>query len=218
MTLDMLTSLIPLALVDALNPFSIAALIYLLGLPRRVSHALVFTFGTFSIYLLGGVLLVVGISSFLSNWMLSVPSRWLAGSETAAGALCVLFAAYAWRSQSQGHDFKPPKDLKILTTLVLSMIATASDLPTAVPYFAAVSLIAGANASWSVQGLMLLIYCVIYITPLLFLVGLHAYFQERAAQMFARIQAGIGWAFAKLIPPMILIAGLWLMYDGIGRW
>lgn len=60
MTASGILVLAGLALIDALNPFSIAALAFLLSTDRPVQRAVVFVVGTFAVYFLAGVVLLEG--------------------------------------------------------------------------------------------------------------------------------------------------------------
>jgi len=69
MTWGLLAMVSRLALVDALNPFTIAAQAYLLGTWRPMLRSITFLIGTYVTYLAGGVVLLLGWSVFLSQFM-----------------------------------------------------------------------------------------------------------------------------------------------------
>ena len=214
----MLTSLAALALVDSLNPLSIATLVYLLGMPRAAANSAVFVLGTFVVYLVGGGLLLYAGEMFFTSWVRGLPSSLLAIGAIVIGVLCMLYAIYIWIFLGSAPSFKPPKRLTLLATLTLAVVATASDLPTAIPYFAAAGLISESNATPLAHGWMLVGYCTVYVLPLMLLVGLQSFFKQESKRWFAQTQSVINWLCAELLPLLLFFAGLMLAQYGIFRW
>lgn len=212
----LLLSLIGLGAVDSLNPFSIAAQAYLLGTQKPGPRAWAFLFGSFATYLLGGIFLVQGILVVVQSLLHLVPDWVFVSGRLALGAASIALAIYLWRRSSQGAAFTPPSDLSVRATVVFAVGSTVSDLPTAVPYFAAAGQIASATTSFWDQLGWLTIYNAVYVGPLLLLVTLHYILGARSEALFGRIQAGVNWAFARLLPPLILLLGVWLIFGAGG--
>lgn len=217
MTLAGVLALIGLALVDALNPFSIAAMAFLLSTDRPVQRGLAFVVGTFAVYLLGGVVLLEGWLVVLKTLLPTLPP-WAPGSlEMLAGALAAGAGIYTWRRASSGKPPPSPSNLSLPATLVFAIVSTVSDLPTAVPYFAAASQIAAAGADGVARYAWLSLYNLIYIAPLVAMLVLRFVFGERAEPPLARVRQAVDWSFARLLPPLLLLAGIALIGDGAMR-
>jgi hypothetical protein len=218
MDATLLAALVGLALADALNPFTVAAQAYLLGTPRPMPRALTFLAGTYATYFLGGVLLLEGWNQFLARVAPYIPAWGLGAGEIALGLLIGGFSVWSFARASQGKPFRPPAELSLPATLAFAVASTFSDLPTALPYFAAANRIAAADAGWLHDLSWLALYNVIYCAPMIALVLAKALMSDGAsAALFGRITGAIDWAFAKLLPPVMVLAALFLLGDGARR-
>jgi hypothetical protein len=140
-------TLIGLGIVDALNPFSIGAMIYLLATPRPVANGTVFIAGTLLVYLLCGVALMEGWALVLKN-LLPLVSYWLEIlALSIAGILCLGMAVELYRKSGSGWKQEAPTapSLALSGIFLFAFVSTLSDLTTAVPYIAAANTIAGIN-------------------------------------------------------------------------
>lgn len=218
MNTSLILSLVGLAAADSLNPFTVAAQAYLLGTPRPMPRSLTFLIATFATYLAGGLLLVAGLAVFVRRVLPLIPAWGPGVGEVVLAILCAGAGWYTARHARAGKPFTPPADLSIGATLVFAVVSTMGDLPTAIPLFAAAARITAAGLAWPVIAIALVGYVLIYCAPLLALVVLRATLSERRAdKLFGRLRAGVDWAFAKLLPPLLWLAALALAADGAIR-
>lgn len=207
-----------LAAVDALNPFTIAALAYLLATPKSMPRSAMFIAGTFLTYFMGGVALVRGFGYITSVLLPRLPMWVIPSGEVVLGVACLVLSVVTFRRSKTGKPaFSPPKDLSIFATALFAIGSTASDIPTGAPYIAAAGKISAGVDSWVLQLLWLGFYNLLYVAPLLILFFGHILLGRRAEGLFGRIQKGIDWAFAHLTPVLLLALGGWLLYDAYGR-
>ncbi|EOZ3720382.1 GAP family protein [Klebsiella pneumoniae] len=207
-----------LALVDALNPFTVAAQAYLLGTARPMPRSIAFLLGTFATYFAGGVLLLEGWSLLLARVLPLVPSWGIPAGEVVLGLLVGGFAAWSFAKASAGAPFTPPSDLSIGATLTFAFGSTVADLSSALPYFGAVNQIAAMQAGLPIRFLALSWYNLLYCVPLIALIAARAILSPDASEaLFGRMRRGIDWAFAKLLPPIMALASLALIGDGLRR-
>lgn len=206
-----------LALLDALNPFSIAAMAFLLSTDRPMQRGLTFVLATFAVYLLGGVVLLEGWLVVLRTLLPSLPG-WVPGSlGMLAGAIAVAAAVYTWKRAAEGKTAPSPSNLSLPATLGFAVVSTGSDLLTAAPYFAAASQIAAAGNDGLVRYGWLALYNFIYAAPLIAMLALRLALGERAEPVLARVRGAVAWTFAKLLPPILALAGVALVGDGAVR-
>lgn len=218
MNTALFASLAGLALADSLNPFTVAAQAYLLGTPNPMRRSLAFLVATFVTYLLGGVLLLAGLSLFVQRIVPLIPAWGFGAGELVLAALLGFFAFYAGRMAKEGKPFTPPGDLGIGATILFAVASTASDVPTAIPYFAAASSIAAQNGGWGHDLLLLIGYNLLYCAPLILLVLARALLSEASSnKLFGKLRAGIDWAFAKLLPVLLMMGAVALAVDGVRR-
>lgn len=218
MNTGLLASLAGFALADSLNPFTVAAQAYLLGTPNPMRRSLAFLIATFATYFVGGVLLLAGLSLFLERVVPLIPAWGFGAGELALSVLLAFFAFYAGKMSKEGKPFSPPSNLGIGPTILFAVASTASDVPTAIPYFAAASSIAAENAGWGHDLLLLVGYNVLYCAPLIALLLARALLSEkRSNKLFGKLTAGIDWAFAKLLPLLLAAGAIALAVDGTRR-
>ncbi|MCZ8063592.1 GAP family protein [Silanimonas sp.] len=208
-------TVVALALVDALNPFTIAAQAYLLGTPKPMPRSIAFLVTTLATYLVAGVLLVAGASAFLIDLRPLLPDVLVAAAALGSGLACLGGAAWLWRSARRGTPLASPKSLGIGATVAFAVLATATDVPTALPYFAAAGMIAGEGGSAPAQVAWLLLYCLIYVAPMVALVALRAFCAARTGGIFASVQCAIDWTFGRVLPLFAAGLGAWLCWTGV---
>lgn len=214
----LLAVLTGLALADSLNPFTVASQAYLLGTPRPMRRSLAFLAGTYATYFAGGVLLLEGWTILLRRVLPLVPAWGYGAGEMALGAVLAGFAVWSWRRAAGGSPVTPPAGLGVGATLAFAVASTGADLTSALPYFAAVSRIAAEVPGWGARLGLLAWYNLLYVSPLILLVAVRALLSPEASErFFGRARAAIDWAFARLLPPLLLVAGIALLVDGARR-
>lgn len=214
----LLGSIVVLALADSLNPFTIAAQAYLLGTPKPMARSIVFLGATFVTYLLGGIVLLAGMDRILAQILAVIPAWGFGAGEIALALVLGFFAIYAGKMAKSGKPFSPPANLGIKATLVFAIASTASDLPTALPYFAAMSSIAAQDREVSHDLFLLGIYNLLYCAPMIALVIARVTLSEKNSdKLFGKLRAAIDWAFAKLLPLLAGAGAVALLIDGARR-
>ena len=73
--IQLLLSLLGLSLLDCLNPATIATLILLLPLVKKVSHSAIFIWGTFVAYFVIGISFYYGIDKFIKSFIIEVITK-----------------------------------------------------------------------------------------------------------------------------------------------
>lgn len=207
-----------LAIADSLNPFSVAAMVYLLGTSRPIVNGALFTLGTFITYLAGGVLLYFGWDAAVAAVAPLLPPWSLIAVEVTAGALLLALGLWMWRKRREGGDFKPPTNLSTLTVLAFAVASTIGDLPTALPLFGAVNLMV-ADRSILVLGdlLTVAVYCALYCAPLLAVLAVRAASGAASEPIFGRVRGAVDWLLEKAMAPLTCLAGVLLVGDGLRR-
>lgn len=218
MTWALIIALTGLAVADSLNPFTVAAQAYLLGTPRPMARSLAFLLTTYVVYAAGGVLLLEGWSAFYRYLAPLIPSWGLSAGEIALGLLLAGATVWAWRKARNGTPFSPPAQMTISATIVFAVVSTAADFSSALPYFAAVNRLAGSDTSRLAQLGAIGWYNLIYVAPLILLVGAKlALSDESSAAVFGRARTIIDWCLERLLLPLMALASAALIVDGVRR-
>jgi hypothetical protein len=189
-----------LAALDALNPFSIAAMAVLLTTDRPLARGLAFVAGTLLVYLPFGAALLAGWTALMSRLLPLLPP-WAPGTLLlAAGLACLAAGAWAWGRAGAGAPLRA-STLSVGATLMLAAGSTLSDLPTAVPYLAAAPQVARLAGGAGGQAAWLALYNLVYVAPLLAMLGARLALGVRAEAFSEGVTRAVEWAFARLLPP-----------------
>ncbi|KGJ23582.1 GAP family protein [Paracoccus sanguinis] len=209
-------SLLGLAVVDALNPFSIAAMALLLATDRPMARGWVFVAGTFVVYLPFGIVLVEGWTAALSALLPLLPVWLKGGAVLVAGLACISLAIYLLRQvQSLDAGASLSRAMTLPATAAFAVASTLSDAPTAVPFFAASAIIPDLASGRVGQYLWVALYCLVYIAPLLLMLGIRAAMGAHGEVVLERVQRGVGWSFRYILPPILVLGGGWLCWLGL---
>jgi hypothetical protein len=211
-----LLSFLGLALADAMNPFSIAAMVFLLATDRPFARGGVFILGTLAVCFPFGVALVEGWTALLANLIPQLPSAVKSGLLILGGIAC---AGAAWWIISQGGRSGPSNRvsdrLSLPATAAFAIGSALADAPTAVPLFAAAAQIPTLAAGRLGQYAWLALYCLIYVAPLVLLLGIRLRLGEKAAPALRIVKSGVEWGFRYVLPPLLVVVGLWLVWIGV---
>ncbi len=165
--LGLLILVVSIAIGDSLNPSTVAPALYLATTehPRRQVGG--FIVGVFTVNLLAGLFIMIGPG----QWLLALIPRPSAAAkhitELIAGTIILALAAGLWLGRrSFARSKLPSVETKGGSSLALGAGIGAVELPTALPYFAAIAAITASGFSVSVRVGTLVIYNVVFILPL----------------------------------------------------
>lgn len=159
-------------MLDSLNPVTIAVHVYLLGTPEPKTRTITFMGGIFLAYLAGGLLLSLGLGSILDLMNGLSASTWNA-LQAAAGLALLGFAWYLRSGKTTKEEQVHPASMSAGSSFWLGFAVTVSDLPTAVPYIAAIERTLQARPTMTAFVGAMVFYNMVYIAPLLVLFGMY---------------------------------------------
>ena len=151
---------------DSINPSTVVPALYIAG-ARRGSGLGSFTLGVFVVYLAGGLALVLGPGPALIAALRSAGPGFEHAAEAVVGIGVLAFAVGLWRSRATEVDASPARPgLTRRSAFAIGAGITAVELPTALPYFGAVSAILASGAGTGVRILLVVAYNLLYVLPL----------------------------------------------------
>lgn len=207
---------VSLAVADSINPVTVALAVYLASTPdpsRRLSS---FALGVFSVYLVGGLVLVVGPGELLRSAAAGTHTRVFHLSSLAIGSAIICLAILLWVRRSELTRVRIPGwALKPRSSFVLGATVTAVDLLTAFPYFAAVGVIVSSKLALPGQLLLLVVFNVLYVLPLVGILIVQELFGARAEQLLARGRAVMERVAAPVLAALTLGAGIVLVIRAV---
>jgi cytochrome c biogenesis protein CcdA len=208
---------VSIGLADSLNPTTIAPALYMAEGKRAVARVVEFTLGVFAVYLTGGVLIALGPGQLLLN---AVPrpdhvARHII--EIVAGVAMLIAAAVLWYKRDQLGKRVHPEHRRSDTrsSAILGATITAVELPTAFPYFAAITAIVGSGTSLTRQIFLLVLFNVCFILPLVAIAAVLAVAGDGAQALLARVRDVLRANWPRLLSGVALVAGLLVILLGV---
>jgi hypothetical protein len=207
-----------LAFLDSLNPFSIAAMAIVIAGQASLSRGIVFIFTTFLMYFLGGILILSGWAAALKALLPHITPMMATIGWIGLAAACWIGAGMLWiKSPDAGEvPSSSPTAKALFGVFVFAFGSTVSDLPTAVPYFAAVPMILATQSSPVILGLWLAFYSLIYVSPLILLLWLRLLARSKFEPLIGKIRHGMDLLLRRWCPPLLVASGIWALVQGIG--
>ncbi len=165
--LGLLIVVVSIAVGDSLNPSTVAPALYLATAERPRRQVGGFIVGVFAVNLLAGLLIMLGPGQLLLSLIPRPSAATKHIIELLVGAIILALAAGLWsRRRSFARSKLPTVETKGGSSLALGAGIGAIELPTALPYFAAIAAITESGFSVSFRIAMLALYNVVFVLPL----------------------------------------------------
>jgi cytochrome c biogenesis protein CcdA len=223
--------MIMLALLDSLNPATIATMMILLPLVKKKWNSLIFITGTFVVYFSAGFLVFVGVDKYLKSIITDVLrkfSLYIGVVELAIASVLIIIGiiqSYKLvrriikKEQSQ-KDYMAAvvKMVNPFALIVLAITSTLMDIPTAIPYFGFIGILSTSNTNILTAIVLFILYCFVYVLPMVILYLVFTFNQwERFNKLETMFRNIINKATEYLLPIMLLFISALLIGDGLGR-
>lgn len=219
--IDILLLLIPMAMLDSLNPHTIAIHFFLSTTKNPLKRLTGHVIGIFSTYLIGGFLLIMGIGQIqkpLLSLSLSYEIILIGYAIELAIGLLIIYYGYTININKEGLSKKIIEKAGSITfgqSFFLGFVATIGDILTAVIYIPANVIIANARLGFLENFFLLLVYNSIYVLPLIILWSL--LLLKNTALVFLNIGEFIEKWLSKILGIILMLIGILLIIDSIGR-
>lgn len=222
----LLTSIITLALIDSLNPSTIAAQIFLLALKKPISRVVSFILGTFVMYTAFGFIIVFILGEPIKGFFYELGSTDYLILLAIGIALIAVGTILGWkryigkegRSKSEGYVKKAMapmmamlKTLNPVHTFFFGMASTAFDLPTSAFYFVALASLLEAGVGPFETTSLLILYNLLYILPLIVILLIYMIARDRSGPLMNRINKLIGEWSGRLVISILICIGVILV-------
>lgn len=160
-----------IALADSINPSTLIPALWLVRPPgdRRLAS---YTLGVFTVYLTGGLVLLLGPGPALIALLHHLHGRVEHGLQLGGGILVLAFALVLWRSRNRQDDQPHARHFHTpASAFTLGAAIMAIELPTAFMYFGAISAILAAHPATPMEIALLIAYNALFVAPLIVLLA-----------------------------------------------
>ena len=234
----LLLSTILTSAADCLNPFAITQQFVLQGMVKKPKHIWFFIIPTGVVNLIGGFLAYFGLASLIKDAGATIFNRYgniLLTAELIAGIAFLIGVCYiiqnkkleALKTQMQTIDSKVStkddeaeavnkiKSVSPAALVALGAGATISELTTALPYFAFLTILFNYKLSLVEVSLILILYNIIYTSPLILLYFIYLKAQNKFDRIYELIKNQITKWSNIAAPSVASIIGIFLVYHSM---
>jgi cytochrome c biogenesis protein CcdA len=213
--MTLLSYLVAIAAIDSLNPTATAFQVYLLTTPKPVVRSIAFITGIFLAYWTVGLLTTLGFARLI-KLVLTTHREWVFVIQLIL-SIALLYTGCTLNSSASSNQplKKKPNSLQPIHTFLLGTSVTLLEAPTAFPYLAAIERVAHAKLSLLDLAGLLGIYNLVFVMPLIGLLGIYIAFQRRSAELLKSINQAITKWSSKILGVLLLVTGTFLLADCI---
>ena len=182
-----LAGLLVLAALDSINPSAIVVTLYLLSRSEASVQVGVYVATIFLTYFTFGLLMILGIGAVLPS---IGPLFGSAAGLIGQGLIGLALLAYSLKGASHPTEtaVTAPSARTYVALAALGVTVTVMELPTALPYFAAIALITSAGLPSREWLPLLIVYNVIFVMPPVMLLLGHVFFEHRLRGRYAELR------------------------------
>ena len=234
---NLIITLLATSSVDSLNPIGITQQFVLQGMLKKPRHIWYFILTTAAVNMIFGYLVyygVIGTINLLFSFLLRKYTLLFLSLEIFFG-LCLVLFSVGWLLKkiklnrqnrlSKGDTQASEKNeikakIKYVTPLALiniGIISTVSELTSAVPYFAFLSVLITYHFSFGLLTLVLICYNIIYIAPFVLLYVIYILSKAKFDRVYAFFRKRCSTLLGYSIPFLLFIIAAIIVFNGVSN-
>jgi len=213
--LALIALVVSIGAADALNPSTLAPALFFAVGPHGRRDVAGFTLGVFAVSLAGGLALTFGPGQALLTRVSKPSPHTVHLIELVAGGAALPAAAVLWHARTHFAARLARTQPSSRSALLLGAGIMAVELPTAIPYFAAIAAVVESGHSDTTQIVLLLLYNAAFIAPLVLLLVILALAGARGAPIAARARIELDRWAPKVAPAALVVASAVLITLGV---
>jgi threonine/homoserine/homoserine lactone efflux protein len=210
--IELFPKLIPLLVLDALNPVLFALLIVAVGTSRPLANSAAFLAGHSVAYFVSGIIIALGLDQITDR--LDNPHTVDSVIELLIGLL-LLWAALASRDGKASEEKKPEGELTPVYCFGYGAVVNFIGVPFALPYFAVVGQLLKANLSLESTLLVLVFYNLAYALPFALVPIMVALVGDTSKPILDKINNMLVSLVDRFMPILLLLLGAALTIDAL---
>jgi cytochrome c biogenesis protein CcdA len=215
--LKLAVTIVAIALPDSINPSMIGAELFVAAGPSPRRRTAVFTLAAGTVTFVFGLALALGLGDLILSFVPKPSATLKYALIAAAGLVLVVGGLVVWvrRKALASSEQKDDQRKSHGSAAALGAGIAGLELLTAFPYFAAIALIVGSGVSNTAKVSLIVVYCVVYLLPLIAIAGVCAVMGKRAEGILQRVG---GWLFGHwpvIVAPLTAAIGVGVLAFGI---
>jgi cytochrome c biogenesis protein CcdA len=210
--IDLLPNLVPLLVVDVLNPVLFALMLVAIGSSKPFANSIALLAGHTFAYFVSGIIIALGLDRILDRLDNRLPIDFVL--ELIIG-LALLWAALAARDGKASEQKEPESELTPVYCFGYGSVINFIGVPFALPYFAVVNQVLKANLSVESSVLVLAFYNAAYALPFLLVPISVALIGDRSRPVLDKINAVLIRLVDTLMPILLFFVGIALTADAL---
>ena len=215
--LKLALTIVAIALPDCINPSLIGGELFVATGPRARRGVAAFTLAAWSVTLLFGVALALGLGDLILSLVPKPGASVKYALVTAAGVVMIVGGAVIWirRNALTGAEPTDEERTRHGSPALIGAGLAGAELLTAFPYFGAIALIVGSGVSNAGKLSLLVLYCVIYTLPLIGIAVALAVMGDRAERVLRPIGDWLLTHWPIVVAPITATIGIAVLAFGI---
>ena len=212
--LALIALVVSIGAADALNPSTLAPALFFAVGPHGRRDVAGFALGVFAVSTAGGLALAFGPGQALLTLVSKPSPHTVHLIELVAGGAALPAAAVLWHARGRVAARLARNQPSNRSAWLLGAGIMAVELPTAVPYFAAIAAVVESGHNDTTQIFLVLLYNVAFVAPLILLLVVLALAGTRGTQIAARARIQLdSWA-PRVAPAALVVAAIVLLALG----
>jgi len=206
--------IVSIALADSVNPTTVVSALYLATGAHPGRSILGFAAGFFAVNVAAG-LVVLALGNRAADVLPHVRDGVVGTAEIAAGLVAIVAAVLLWRRRhaTSAHIARSDDLVRRFAPAAGAGLA-AVELPTAVPYLAALAVLATSSESALAQIVLVLVFNVVFLAPVL-AIAILAAVAGRRTDLLAAIRAIVVRHSGAAAAVLVFVVGLVLIALGV---
>ncbi|RVU54508.1 GAP family protein [Anaerosphaera multitolerans] len=219
----LLASTVVTSAADSINPIAITEQFVLQGMVKRTKDIWYFIIAIGTTNFLGGLLAYFGLISVISEFMGGVIARYgttiylielVIGVAFVLSTLYLVYFGFNKKTEKEDDENKIFDKIKSVTPkslVLLGIVATISELTTALPYFAFLSILFNYNLEFINVIFIMVVYNIVYSMPLIIMYIIYIKAKDKFDTIYLVIKTNMNKLSRVLAPAITAVIGIILI-------
>jgi cytochrome c biogenesis protein CcdA len=213
--IDLLVLVVSIAVVDSLNPATIAPALFLAGTPRPARGILTFAAAYFVVSVVGG-LVALGFGHSVVDLVPRPRPGVLHWIELVLGLAALVGAGVLWRGRHAiGARFAQLEPRAHHLTPLAGATLALIELPTALPFFAAIAALSASGQPLTIQVALVVLFQMLFLLPVVAIAIGCALARRRPGDRLTKIHQLVVRHAGSTLACLVLLAGVALVVLGV---